>query len=149
MEETSQDVLYLYDLTNNTFLADYALDASFNFADPDASITNFSEVVAEDETGKYYKLRITNHVSGIINDERDNVKLGLVIVPNINAVVARNSQGGIGGSFMSATRGLPELIDRIPSVNSLTPKGTILHGNLSNDENKRLKLKIYYTNYNN
>ncbi len=141
--------LYLYDLDNNTILGDYAIDLSFNPANPDASLTNFSEVVAEDENGKYYNIRVTNHVSGIINDERDNVKLGLVIVPNINSVVARDSQGSILGPIMSATRGLPDPIDQIPTVNSLTPTGTILHGNLSNDEDKRLKLKIYYTNYNN
>ena len=140
--------LYLYDLTNNDIIGDYAIDLSFNPASPETSLTNFSEVVAEDETGKFYKLRVTNHVSGIINDERDNVKLGLVIVPNINAVVGRDSQGRILGPLMSATRGMTDLIDRIPSVNSLTPTGTILHGNQSNDDDKRLKLKIYYTNYN-
>ncbi len=140
--------LYLYDLTNNTFLADYALDASYSVTNPDMSLTNFSEVVSEDETGKFYNLRITNHVSSIINDGAENVKLGLVIVPNINTVVARGAQGSIGGSLMSATREMPDLVDQIPSVNSLTPTGTVLHGNASNDENKRLKLKIYYTNFN-
>lgn len=140
--------LYLYDLTNNTFIADYALDISFSVANPDASLTNFSEVVSEDGTGKFYTIRITNHVSSIINDDAENVKLGLVIVPNINSVVARGQQGSIGGSLMSATRNMPELIDQIPAVNSLTPTGTVLHGNMSNDNEKRLKLKIYYTNFN-
>ena len=140
--------IYLYDLNNNTFLADYALDPTVNGGNPDASITNFSEVVSEDENGKFYKLRITNHISGIINEEAENVKLGLVIVPNINSVVARNQQGAILGSIMSATRQMPELIDQVPSVNSLAPTGTILHGNMSADEDKRLKLKIYYTDYN-
>ncbi|MCH4822190.1 DUF4270 domain-containing protein [Gramella lutea] len=140
--------LYLYDLNNNTFLSDYALDASFNVANPDISVTNFSELVAEDESGKYYNIRITNHVSSIINNDAENVKLGLVIVPNINSVVVRGSQGQIGGSLMSATRGMSALIDLIPSVNSLAPTGTVLHGNMSNDEDKRLKLKIFYTDYN-
>lgn len=140
--------LYLYDLTNNRFLVDYALDPTLTGGDPDASLTNFSEVVSEDEDGRFYRIRITNHVSGIINEEADNVKLGLVIVPNINSVVARNQEGGIVGSLMSATREMPELIDQIPSVNSLTPTGTVLHGNMSADDDKRLKLQIYYTNYN-
>ena len=140
--------LYLYDLTNNRFLADYAVDLSYNIANPDASIINFSEVVAEDENGKYYNLKITNHVSGIINEGAENVKLGLVIVPNINSVVTRGQQGALGSSIMSATRNMPALIDQIPAVNSLTPTGTILHGNTSADEDKRLKLRIYYTNFN-
>ncbi|TRO64464.1 DUF4270 domain-containing protein [Christiangramia sabulilitoris] len=140
--------LYLYDLTNNTFLADYALDIGFNVANPDASLTTFSEGLAEDDNGKFYNIRITNHVSSIINEGAENVKLGLVIVPNINAVVVRGQQGSIAGSLMSATRNMPGLIDRIPAVNSLTPTGTILHGNMSGDEDKRLKLRIYYTNFN-
>ena len=140
--------LYLYDLTNNTFLADYALDITYSVANPDASITNFSEVVAEDESGKFYKIRITNHVSNIINNDAENVKLGLVIVPNINSAVERGPQGSFGGSIMSATREMPELIDQIPAVNNLAPTGTVLHGNRSNDNDKRLNLKIYYTNFN-
>lgn len=142
--------LYLYDLTNNAILLDYALDVTYNVANPDTSLSNYSGIVQtdEDENGTYYTIRITNQVSNIINEDTDNVKLGLVIVPNINSVVSRSQQGGIVGSNMSATRGVSDLINRIPAVNSLTPTGTVLHGNLSNDEDKKLKLKIYYTNYN-
>lgn len=140
--------LYLYDLTNNTFLADYALDITYSLANPNASLVNFAEPVQEDETGTYYKIRITNHVSNVINVDTENVKLGLVVVPNMNSVVIRGQQGATGTPIMSATRQMPELISRIPSVNSLTPQGTILHGNLSNDVDKRLRLKIYYTNFN-
>lgn len=140
--------LYLYDLENNTILADYALDVTFNATSPDLSLTRFSGIQTEDdENGTFYTIRITNHVSSIINEDAENVKLGLVIVPNINSVVARSQQGGIIGSVMSATRNVP-MIDRIPAVNSLTPAGTVLHGNLSEDEDKRLKLQIYYTNFN-
>ena len=140
--------LYLYDITNNDILADYALDISYSVGNPDASVINFSEPITEDENGRYYQLKITNHVSGIINEGADNVKLGLVIVPNINSVAARNQQGAVLGPLMSAVRNTPEPVDQVPSVNSLTPTGTILHGNMSDDEDKRLKLKIYYTNYN-
>ena len=34
---------------------------------------------------------------------------------------------------------------RIPVASVISPEGTILHGNLSDDEEKRLKLRIYYT----
>lgn len=142
--------LYLFDLTNNAIIADYVLDATYNPSNPELSLSNFSEPlkVSEDETGSFYKLRITNHVSNIINDDADNVKLGLVIVPNINTVVARSQQGGVAGAIMSATRGLPPLIGQVPSGSLLSPYGTVLHGNLSADEEKRLKLNIYYTNFN-
>lgn len=142
--------LYLFDLTNKTILADYALDVSYSPSNPELSLTTFSQPlkVAEDESGSFYKLRITNHVSSIINEDAENVKLGLVIVSNINSVVVRGQQGGILGSVMSDTRGMPPLINKVPAETLLSPYGTILHGNMSADEEKRLKLNIYYTNFN-
>lgn len=143
--------LYLYDLTNNTILIDYSLDTSANPANPNTSLTTFSTPLktGEDENGSFYTLRITSHISNIINEDADNVKLGLVVVPNINSVVARTQQGGIVGSLMSSTRdSIADLTDRIPSATIMTPEGTVLHGNMSSDEDKRLKLNIYYTDFN-
>ena len=141
--------LYLYDLKNNTIIADYALDATYRPSDPDISLSNFSQPlkVAEDGSGSFYKLRITNHVSSIINGEAENVKLGLVVIANINTLVLRNTQGGISGAIMSSTREL-SLIKQVPSGSLLSPYGTVLHGNMSADDEKRLKLNIYYTNFN-
>ncbi|WP_051201315.1 DUF4270 domain-containing protein [Christiangramia portivictoriae] len=143
------DRLYLYDFTNNIFIRDYALDLSVNAADPSTSLSTFSSPlqVEEGEDGYYYTLRITNHLSNILNDDGDNVKLGLVAVPNINTVVSRSSQGAIAGSLNSVVRNSEELT-RIPTGSVLTPNGTVLHGSNSADEDKRLKLRIYYTNYN-
>ncbi|WP_298245971.1 DUF4270 domain-containing protein [uncultured Christiangramia sp.] len=148
-EGENPDRLYLYDFTNNVFLGDYAIDLTLNAADPSTSLTTFSSPlqVEEGEDGYYYTLRITNHLSNILNNDGDNVKLGLVAVPNINTVVSRSSQGVIAGSLNSAVRNSEELT-RIPTGSVLTPEGTVLHGSNSADENKRLKLRIYYTNYN-
>jgi len=143
--------LYIYNLVDNTIIGDYALDATYNPAIPESSLTSFSEPVkvAEDGNGSFYTLRITNHVSNLINNEdAENVKLGLVIVPNINTVVSRGQQGSILGSIMSSTRNSSALIDQVPSGSLLSPHGTVLHGNLSADEQKRLKLRIFYTNFN-
>jgi len=146
--------LYLFDVTNNTIIADYALDATYNPSNPELSLTTFSEPlkVAEDGSGSFYKLRVTNHVSSILNEDAENVKLGLVVVPNINTVAVRDGQGGFTAIPMSQTRVVPpfteQVIDQIPSGSLLSPDGTVLHGNLSTDDEKRLKLNIYYTNFN-
>ena len=142
--------LYLYDLTNNTIISDYALDIAVNVTDPNLSLTTFSTPLTrgEDENGAFYKIRITNYVSNLINNDGDKVKLGLVVVPNINSVVSRGNQGAVVGSLFSATRETPESIDRVSTGTLLAPKGTVLHGNMSSDEDKRLKLRIYYTNFN-
>ncbi|MCB7482181.1 DUF4270 domain-containing protein [Gramella sp. ASW11-100T] len=142
--------LYLYDLKNNTIIADYALDGTYSPSFPEVSLSNFSQPlkVAEDESGSFYKLRITNHVSNIINEDAENVRLGLVVVANINSLVVRNQQGAIAGAIMSSTRESSPVIEQVPSGTLLSPYGTVLHGNLSADDEKRLKLKIYYTNFN-
>lgn len=142
--------MYIFDLTNNFVIADYAIDASYSPADPEQSLTSFSQPlkVAEDGSGSFYKLRITNHVSNIINEDSDNVKLGLVVVPNINTLAVRDQQGAVTGALNSATKDAPALIDQLPSGTLLTPYGTVLHGNLSADDEKRLKLNIFYTNFN-
>ena len=60
-------------------------------------------------------------------------------------------QGNIVDILMSSTRGIPTSIapiDQIPSGSLHSPDGTILHGNLSADNEKRLKLQIFYTNFN-
>ena len=36
-------------------------------------------------------------------------------------------------------------VERVPSGSVIMPKGTVLHGNLSPDDEKRLKFNIYYT----
>ena len=142
--------LYLYDLTNNTIISDYAIDINVNPNDPNLSLTTFSTpyTTGEDEIGPYYKIRITNYVSNLINNDGDKVKLGVVVVPNINTVVSRGQQGAVTGSLFSATRETPDFIDRISSGTLLTPEGTVFHGNMSSNEDKRLKLRIYYTNFN-
>ena len=141
--------LYLYDLKNNIYLSDYILDPTVSVGNPELSLTNFSQPlkIAEDENGSYYALRITNHVSDIINEGAENVKLGLVALSNINSPVSI-SQGQIRGHKMSATRGVSDLINQISSGTLLSPSGVVLHGNQSGDEEKRLKLRIYYTNFN-
>lgn len=142
--------LYLYDLTNNTIISDYALDIAVNITNPNLSLTTFSTplTTGEDENGKFYKIRITNYVSNLINNDGDKVKLGLVVVPNINSVVSRGQQGAVVGSLFSATRETPDFIDRVSTGTLLAPKGTVLYGNTSSNEDKRLKLRIYYTNFN-
>ncbi|TBW29863.1 DUF4270 domain-containing protein [Gramella sp. KN1008] len=128
--------LYLYDLENNSILADYQNDASFNESNPELSRTIFSAPLerGEDERGVFYKIRITQHVASILSEDSENVKLGLVVTGNINDA----------GS--SAVRGIEDL-ERVPRATTQSPYGTILYGDEAADEEKRLKLRIYYTDY--
>jgi hypothetical protein len=133
--------LYLYDLDNNRVLADYSFAANFisdgNELNPSVSLSSFSGPLERDEDGNgiRYKLNLTQHVNNIIEGETDNVRLGLVITQNINI------------TNTSAVR-YSEDVEFFPSMGIITPKGTVLHGNLSDNEDKRLKLRIYYTEVN-
>jgi hypothetical protein len=40
---------------------------------------------------------------------------------------------------------LEQGFDKLPGGAVVAPQGTALHGNLSNDLDKRLKLELYYT----
>jgi hypothetical protein len=133
--------LYLYNLDDNRIIADYSFALNFvqdgNENNPATSLSSFSTplVIDEDENGVRYNLNVTQHVTSIIEGEADNVRLGLAITQNIN--ITNNS----------AVRNTQD-VAFYPVMGIITPKGTVLHGNLSDNEEKRLKLRIYYTEIN-
>lgn len=130
--------LIVYDLTNNRMLADYGFSSAqlrdLDQTNPLNSMTTFSKPLerGEDENGIFYKVMLTQHVRNILNNDGDNVKLGLAVVQNINRV-------GLVGVRNSGE------VKRVPTSTVEAPFGTVIHGNFSDDEEKRLKLRIYYT----
>lgn len=129
--------ILLYDLNNNVVLSDYVNDPSVNETNPINSRLTFAPRLerGEDEKGVFYKVRITRHVSGVLSGDYDNVRLGLVVTGNINT------------SGISAVKGV-ENVEAVPKSDLLSPYGTILYGDEAADAEKRLKLEIYYTDYN-
>ena len=140
--------IYLYDLTNNTILADYSANRTPSLnGDTKKSKTVFNGMINLDATTKRgitYKLRITNHIRNMIkNADVANVKLGLVVTEDINIITSSKldpTDGKINvGSVISA----------VPTASVMNPLGTVLFGgNIpQNDANyaKRVKLEIYYT----
>ncbi|MCM4160543.1 DUF4270 domain-containing protein [Antarcticibacterium flavum] len=134
---TESENIYLYDLTTNQPLSDFysGRDQSGNL------IRNpiHAPVLERDEdaNGIFYKIRITSHIREILEGNTDNVKLGLVVTQNtglINPAALRTPVGPVS---------------QVPIGSVLTPRGTILHGNLSSNEDKRLKFNIYYTDISN
>lgn len=128
--------VYLYDVENNALLVDYQIDASNNENNPLLSRSVFSGPLErdEDENGVSYKIRITQYIANVLSGDAENVKLGLVITGNIN------------NPSLSAVRGV-EGVDRVPASSMITPYGTVLYGDEASDDEKRLKLRIYYTDY--
>lgn len=130
--------IYLYNLNTNEQLFDYLIDPSLNEASPLNSVISHSSRLKRDENGDgvSYKIRITEHVKNVLNKDSTNVRLGLVVTQNINLI--RNS----------ALKSTVDGIDRVPRASVIAPKGTVLHGNLSPNVEKRLQFNIYYTETN-
>jgi len=89
--------------------------------------------VDDDSNGEgiKYKIRITEHINNLIIRDSTNVRLGLVVTSNVGAIDPSNL--------------LDENNKIVPSGTILSPKGTVLFGNNTANEDKKVKLTIYYT----
>ena len=132
--------LYLYDMDNKTPLIDYFLDAT-NTSLPSFSKYSHLGILERDESnddkGVKYKLRITEHINNLLVRDSTNVELGLAVSLSVNL---ENSTLGLTQKKVQNSNDFT-----VPIGSILTPRGTILHGNSSEDETKRVYLEIYYT----
>jgi hypothetical protein len=143
VEGNEPNRLYVYDIENKTPLVDYFLDGIVN-AIPSLSVINHLGplVRVDDEPdgeGIKYKLEITEHINNLLLRDSTNVELGLSTTLNVN-LEENFAQRPVISSDEDLTSPLSSVI---------TPRGTILHGNNTEDETKRVYLEIYYTEPNN
>ncbi|MFD2517159.1 DUF4270 domain-containing protein [Salinimicrobium flavum] len=131
--------LYIYDINNNVFLKDYRLDMPGQVNEMTSTSNNRHLAPltrTEDGRGVSYKIRVTDHINNILNKDSTNVRLGLVVSQNVNLVT--------NSAVLQSGNGEAE-VTRVPSNSVITPEATVLYGPEAEDEEKRLKLKIYYT----
>jgi hypothetical protein len=140
--------VYLYDLTNNIPIVDYAADGSTSItSDPKLSKVIYSGIINIDPTSKKgttYKIRLTNHIRNIIKKaDAVNVKLGLVVTESINITASNKLKSRIQ---MDPVENPNEYFTDAPRASVMSPLGTVLFGGKSTvPDEKRLKLEIYYT----
>ncbi len=134
--DTEPERIIIYDLKNSNILADYNLDPTNGLDAVDAITNHYGKLQKDsDGNGEYYKLKITNHISNLINKDSTNVPLGVIVSHNVLTVTTQELETPLD----------PVTIEEIPSGAIVSPEGTILHGNASPNQEKRLKLQIYYT----
>lgn len=127
--------LIIYDIKNSLLLADYSLDITSNLEPVNALNVHLGRLQrGSDGNGDYYKLKITNHVSNLINKDSTNVPLGLMVSHNV-----------LETDFQDLENIQAPGIERVPAASIVCPEGTVLFGNNTNNENRRLKLQIFYT----
>jgi hypothetical protein len=137
LNEDEPDRIYIYNHDQNTALIDYFLDQSISSTTINAKINHLVPLTRDslsDDRGVKYKVRITEHLNNLILRDSTNAKLGLAVISDIASV----QNYGILDEDASDNKSLASGI-------ILSPKGTILHGNLSSDIEKRPLIKIYYT----
>jgi hypothetical protein len=140
LQDGEPNRLYLYDIGNNTPLIDYFLDGTNNSIPSISLLSHLGSLqrVDDDPTqpGIKYKFKITEHINNLLLSDSTNVELGLSVSLNVN-LEGGNEQREV----QSASN--PDL--KIPISSIITPRGTVLHGNNTENESKRVYLEIYYT----
>ena len=133
--DTEPDRIMIYDVKNSRLLADYNLDVTAAEEAPTAHSQHLGVLErGNDNNGEFYKIKITNYVSHLINRDSTNVSLGLIVSQNVK------EQG-----FLKLENTQSPGIEEVPVSSVFAPRGTILIGNNTPNQNKKLKLKIFYT----
>ncbi|MEL6812167.1 MAG: DUF4270 domain-containing protein [Bacteroidota bacterium] len=131
--------LIIYDIKNNRRLIDFDIDLTSSNAPVDAITEHLGRLErGSDENGDFYKIKITSHLSDLINRDSLNVPLGLIVSQNVTEQGFQNLENDL----------LPRpgiSIEQVPVSSAVAPQGTVLFGNATTNASKRLKLQIFYT----
>jgi len=120
-------------------LSDYFLDTTSGDEPIDALTTHLGRLErGSDNLGDYYRIRVTSHISNLINKDSTNTQLGLMVSQNVLL-----SGFQVIDSITNPESELPR-IKEVPRSSVISHEGTVLFGNNTSDENKKLKLEISY-----
>ena len=129
--------LYLYNADTGEVLYDVASDPQGETSL--SSYPQYDGILEEsDDKGLKYTIRITQYLNDIIIRNAESATLGLTITPDIRVISIANTM-------------LTDDVEKeLPLISIISPLGTVLYGSnvdLAN-EDKKLKLEIYYTEAN-
>ncbi len=129
--------VFVYDIDNKRVLVDYLLDPSAS-SNPVVSRVSHLGPLSRDNDGNFlYKIRLTNHINNIINKDSSNVKIGVLVSENVNQ-----------SQVLEVRESSENQVTRYIESAATTPRGTVIHGSNSANEEKRLKLRIQFTEIN-
>lgn len=138
--------IYLFDATNQAPILDYLVDSSTRFNTKENKY-NFDGIIQLDETdnGTKYKIRITNYINRIINDDDEELNKNLTLGLSVTENIAVSSNASLKSSITVGSN----QIKHIPFASAMNPLGTVLFGtNIAPgdiNEDKKLKLEIFFT----
>lgn len=136
-EENRPQRIIVHDIKNNLVLLDYVTDGTTS-SNPVTSRVNHLGPLTKDDNDRYsYRIRLTNYINDIINNDSTNLKIGVFVTENVNQSQRR---------FVRSSS--EDVISRMIESSVTTPRGTVIHGSNSSDEDKKLKLRIQFTEIN-
>lgn len=133
--------IYIFDAEKNIPLFDYWNDQTTVSGYPKLKKYIHGGILEYDSDGKgvKYKIRLTQHIKSLLlSDEPKNVKLGISVTEAIDIIAPAALKDGVSFPNDSPYR-------YVPFASVMHPFGTVLYGNNTNDEEKKLKLEILYT----
>ncbi|WP_111682400.1 DUF4270 domain-containing protein [Winogradskyella tangerina] len=147
VQDGEPDRIYLYDVDNKIPLVDYFFDVTNNTLPSFSKLSHLGPLQRVDDEpdgeGIKYKLRITEHINNLLLRDSTNVELGLAVSVNINL------ENPAAGGPQRQVQDSDDTEFTIPVSSIMTPRGTVLHGNNTEDESRRVYLEIFYTEPNN
>jgi len=142
--QSEPERIIIYDTENNISLADFILPGGASGGGSiNSNTTHLGRLVREDpgninSKGVSYTLRLTAHISQILQGVRENVRLGIAVTQNVDLLGAP--------SFIKDNNNSNAVpINQILQGSAISHEGTILHGSNSPDMSKRPVFKIFYT----
>ena len=144
---TEPNRLFLYDVNNKRPLVDYYYDGTTgNSANYDRQV--YGGIIEKDASarGLKYNFRVTNYIRNLVNHDSTNVKIGVSVAQAINNASYKKKYNSPAYSVWKNLTATEKNAYFIPLSSLLSPLGTVLYGAGANvADDKRLKLKIYYT----
>lgn len=134
--------IYVYNAKDNRPLTDYLFDVTINGAKPKYAKRVFGgtakltgKIGDNDRRAIQYKVRITEHIKNVLFKDSTNVRLGVAVTEDISK------------STSMSLRTPQTAFTKVPLSSVMNPLGTVLYGTapVPSNEDKRLKLEIYYT----
>ncbi len=131
--------LYLYKNVSGEPLINFATEISTE-ENLFGSFLNYDGIVQRDAQGQAekYSIKITDHINNLVVRDSSNVTLGLTMTSDLGRL----------GRLNAMVNGGEE--EELPVISTISPLGTVLFGSEPGAENqsKRLKLEIFYTEAN-
>ncbi len=133
--DSEPERLEIFNLRTNALLSDYFADQTSNLPALDAIGIHLGRLQRDsDENGEFYKIRVTNYISALLNSNVPNDPLGIVVSQNV-----------LANRFLSLQNTQAPGITGLPLGSVVSNQGTVLYGNNTTNQEKKLKLQIYYT----